>query len=95
MFRVSGVGFSVEGLGFQVQCLVFRVSGVGFSVEGLGFQVQCLVFWVSGVGLRVSSMRGPRSHRETRSQQSIDICHCRANLAHIRQSRPDFGLGFQ
>jgi len=38
----------------------------------------------------------PSRHRETRPR---DVCgprtRCRANMAHTRQSRPDYGVGFQ
>ena len=31
-FRVSGSGFSGEGLGFRIQCLGFRLQGLGLRI---------------------------------------------------------------
>ena len=69
----------------------FWVLGVGFEVLGLGFGGRGLGFGVQGSGCRVLS------------GLHVDVLpgtnwagRCRANnMAHIRQSRPYSGLGFQ
>jgi len=58
-------------------------------VEGLGWRVGCGGFGVEGWGLRVGcggfGVEGARAR----------CSRCRANMAHVRQSRPDSGLVFQ
>ena len=53
------------------------------TVQGLGFKLQGWGFGVQ-VSLRMS----------TKTAYKLGY-RCRANMAHIRQSRPDSGLGFQ
>ena len=64
------------------QGLRVRVWGSGFGVQGLGIRV-----WGSGLqvwGRRIGGSRWVSGLR----------C-CRTNIAHVRQSRPDAGLGVQ
>jgi len=78
--------------------LGFRFGGCGvgvlrFGVDGLG--VLGFGFWVWSLGFEVSL--------EWRVGQVCEVAHvsqlcpdrCRANMAHVRQSGPDSGPGFQ
>ena len=59
-----------------------------------------LTLWVRGVpllGWEVPSYHHP-PHRQTpldRRRPTLCAAQCRANMAHIRQSKPNFGLGFR
>ena len=46
---VRDSGFSLQGLGFRVQCLEFMIQGSGFGVQGLEFRLQALGFRVQGL----------------------------------------------
>jgi len=46
------VGFRVKGLRFRVQSLGFRGWGVGLGAQGLRFMVWVLGFGVEGLGFR-------------------------------------------
>ena len=62
----------------------------GFRVQGSGFRV-----W----GLRSRDARARREgalgNRDWGKACKVEVVRCRTNFAHVRQSRPDYGLGFQ
>ena len=60
---------------------------------GSGFKVQGVGVWgrVHGLGLL---RRGPDPAVPQTPNPRTDV-HCRANMAHIRHSRPVSGLGFR
>ena len=57
-----------------------------FNVQGLGFADWGLVFKIQGAGLR---------DHWSAFELIRNAVRCRANMAHIRQTRPDSGLDFQ
>ena len=87
----SSLGETLSGvLNLLLQSLSgFRVQGLGAGsrVQGSGFRVQ-------GSGFRVQG-ECKVTHRRRRSAGAGVEGRCRANLEHIRQSRPDSGLDFQ
>ena len=98
--RASGEGFRVEVSGFRVWSLGFGVEVLGLKskdkskmplllsrlwVQGSGLWVQGAGFRVAGLGLLQPATPNSRDVRTL----------CRANIAHIKQSRPDYGFGFQ
>ena len=58
------------------------------------FCVQDPGFRVSGAGGEGGTMRR-RTGQGDPTVQGYERSRCRENMAHIRQSRPDYGLGFQ
>jgi hypothetical protein len=98
-----GLGFQVEVLKtFQVDCTSFPPAGKTESVAVTPTQshISPRILVYEGTlkqvpprrkSSRRGSGRGSRHRTRTRLQQE----RCRANLVRIRQSRLDFGLGFQ
>jgi len=75
------LGLRVRGLRFG-----FRLCELGFGIDGLGFGVWLLGFGVQGFAFRVLGFITRYKPYQVR---------CRPNQAHMRQSRPDSGLGFK
>ena len=72
-------------------------QGSAFRIEGLGFGG----WWVGASILRVKGQTHPIRSRLQKERVSDFWCRVygvgryRANVAHIRQSRPDSGIDFQ
>jgi hypothetical protein len=92
------MGFVVWGLGFGVCGLGFGVWGWGSGIRywNMGYGVWRLGFRFQGLGLEEPAqiLRTLRAHPGTVDDPWL-ILHGGVNMAHIRQSRPDSGLGFQ
>ena len=90
-----------SGFGFQVKVLGrFRLfplcSEAGFYLRlGLGVGVITSLKGLRRQDLYWKSSRWTRCGIEYIRWRDQIINRCRANMAHIRQSRPDSGIGFQ
>jgi hypothetical protein len=82
--RPQSSGIRVQESGLKVQGAGFRVQSAGFKVQSARFRVQSSGFMGQGSGFRVKLHLLIHAHRLSRTG--------RANMAHIRQSRPDSGL---
>ena len=100
-FRVLGFGFQVSGFGFRVSSFGFRVPGFGFRVSDFEFQVSGFEFRAPGIGEAWRESARPRKRCSraaprpaTRRPWNWKI-RCRANMEHMRQSRPDWEGGWE
>ena len=100
----------VEGPGSRVQGSGSRVKGLGFRVQGSGSRVtvsrprarpssqhgthKTVTHNKTVIHKTVLNPTPTSPESVLRTATPHTIC-CRANIAHIRQSRPDSGLGFQ
>ena len=99
-FGAPGVGCRVLGFGFRGQESGSRTHltvGLGFRVSGFRFRLSAFGFQVSGFWLRVEDLLEGRAVRRgfvpALSDQRLHLL--RANMAHVRQPRLDFGIGRQ
>ena len=63
--------------------------------SGLGFQVNFLTIGKAALEHALSAARAYAAAEALAADRSHHPHRCRANLAHMRKSRPDSGLGFQ
>jgi len=107
--RVQGAGLRLQGSGCRVQGSGFRFQGSGYEIQGSGIKNQgpctrnphihlagyelsgLVTCWrqVGGGALRQLTF-GDKEEVSCRTSQCVF-----ANMAHVRQSLPDSGLGFQ
>ena len=97
--KVQGSGCRVQGSGFRVQDAALgrnnRLRALVTSpwkrqqVTGYRKRQQVTSPWTA---IEARNLRG---HPPLLCAPRIETVHCRANSAHIRQSRPDFSLSFQ
>ena len=80
-----GCTVSLSAFGFRISVFSFRVSVFGFWDPGSWFLVSSFEFWASSFGFR---------WRETMAKTKVGFPSVK-HAAHIRQSRPDAGLGSQ
>ena len=76
---------------------VVRVKGLGFGVWGLGCEVGDLGFRLQGSGFRLrSGVEFTPAWRTARYEADlVESRVVRSCMAHIRQLRPESGLGLQ
>ena len=94
-FGFGFLGFEFCGLGLGVWSLGFGVWGLGFEVWFLGSGIWGFEFWTGdlcsgALRLKCFRLRGLVDRAFVTSSG-----RCPAKSAHVRQSRPDYGRGFQ
>ena len=71
-FKVQGLGFGIQGIGFNVWGLGFGIQGFGFRVQGLGFGIQGSGFKVSK-HLKISTNEGVAGRRTLSSSKQSAV----------------------